>query len=121
MESNLKRQVDETVEKGKAETEEMQADMEARANDAKADIDARTSEAKADVQEHMDEVRGEATRELNEASGAARDIGSSVEHEREEAEERLVQMLDQARERQAENANKGFFDKIKGIFTGGRS
>jgi hypothetical protein len=119
MENNLKRQVDETVEKGKAETEEMRADVQARAEEAKADIDARASDARADVQEHMDEVRGAATQELHDASGAAGGLGSTVEHEREEAEDRLVQMLDQAREREAANANKGFFDKIKGLFGGG--
>lgn len=116
MENNLKQQVDETVATGKAETEDMRADLQARADAAKADIDARADEAKADVQAHMDKVRAEATNELNGAASNARDLGSSVEHNREEAEERLVKMLDQARDREAANANKSFFDKIKGFF-----
>lgn len=121
MENDLKRQVDEAVDKGKAETEEMRADVEARAEEAKADIDARISEARDDVQEHMDEVRGEATRELNKARDAASDVGRSVEHNRDEVEDRLVQALHQTGEQQATNANKGVIDRIKGIFTGGHN
>lgn len=119
MENNLKQQVDETVATGKAETEDMRADVRARADEAKADIDARADAAGDDVQAHMDEVHREATNELDDAASDASDLGSSVEHKREEAEERLVEMLDQARERQATNADKSFFDKIKGFFGGG--
>src|SRR5690606_29265979 len=59
MDENLKRDMDRTIERGKAETEEMRAEVLAQSDDARADLDNRAAQAEGEVREHFDEVRGE--------------------------------------------------------------
>ncbi len=120
MDNNLKRDMEETIEKGKAETEETRAEIHNRATEAKADIEARADRAEGDVRQHFNEVHSEAQQELHAGATAAQELGSDVEREREAAEDRLVQMLDQARERQQAHESQGILGRIKSIFTGGR-
>lgn len=126
MDENLKRDMDRTIERGKAETEEMRAEVLAQSDDARADLDNRAAQAEGEVREHFDEVRGEAAQQLSEDE--ASQLGSTVEREREAAEDRLVQMLDAAREREASHESageriaqeaKGFFASIRNKLTGG--
>lgn len=121
MDDSLKRDIDKTIEDGKAETEEMRAELEARAEEAKSDIDARASEAEGEVRQHFEEVRDEATQELQAGADEAKHLGGTVEREREGAEDRLVEMLDKARERQDASDSQGFLGRIKSIFTRGGS
>lgn len=126
MDSNLRDDMDATIEKGKAQTEATRAEVKAQADQAREDIEARTEEANAVVHEHFGEVRKEAEQ-----------LDRPVEREREGTEERLVEMLDDAREREANRANapgvgeriahqaherlddaKGLIGKVKGRIIG---
>jgi uncharacterized protein YpuA (DUF1002 family) len=121
MDKNLRDEMDANIEQGKAETERIRDDVHTQAEAAKAELDAKADQAEGDVREHFEQVRGEAADELNTADAEANQLGSAVERNRENAEDHLVQMLDKARERENAHEAKGFFDKIKDMFTGGRN
>jgi F0F1-type ATP synthase membrane subunit b/b' len=119
MDDKLRNDMNDTIEDGKTETDAMRSEVKTRADEARADIDARSDQAEGEVREHFSEVRGEAADELRSGQDEADQLGSSVEREREDAEDRLVQMLDKARDRQDARGSQGFFDRIKSMFTGG--
>jgi uncharacterized protein YjbJ (UPF0337 family) len=140
MDENLKRDIDQTIDAGKAETEEMRAAVKARADAARSDIDAEASQAEGQVREHFEEVRDEASQELRDAADEAnRDAdeayaraeqkASEADRELDAAHDRLGQMIDDTRELGESNQSvgeriaheaKGLFDSIRRKLPGSR-
>lgn len=137
MDPNLRDEMDANIEEGKAETEEIRAEVQAQAEEAKADLAAQAEQAEGAVREHFAQVRGDAADELQVASEEANQLGSAVEPGREDLTDRSIQADDQASapgetgrdtvkeagQRLASQARekldeaKGLFDKVKGKLT----
>jgi hypothetical protein len=97
------------IQEGKATTEEIRSEVKERVDGARTDFEQQAEEARAELEQQASKDRSDLQRRQYEARGEA-----------ERADDRLGQMLDNARTREADAAAhpKGFFARIKATLTG---